>query len=997
MSEPTSTPAQLPKFDVERFIHLSRQVVTVGVREEVRVYQLVTGPHGRSRAVLRAALASLLAHSPEEWRQVATCFEESFAVESAPTSRWQIMRHGLLSRLGNLRPAVRTALLMMVALGCVGGAVYRFWPKPPAVEQSVDSPQPPTPLPPPPTTETVRIVEDQPAKTIEERQNVSVPIPKQPWVVVCALMSMLCALGIRWLLLPRTLRRWQMHSQRDAEAALAKEAREKGQLLRPSYRVEPILPIARNTVEDCATLLGRLLDKERGEELDVLQTMDATIRAGGRFTAMMQPRRASGEVLVLVDEEERDHPWLSTLMALLELWRRQGVRLAVYTYGNPFPHYLDPHPRRPHESIGLPEVAREHAGAALLILSRRLSVEGFAGEADWTKELEPFPQRVWIDPDPRPVRELPEGRAPSIEALASHRLVRFPLTNEGVAAAVRQLVSEHETASSPVWPELSRCQNENEQRALRLWATAAALVPDATWDQVLALRAGLAEVSEVFPPPDVRPIQRLLEWVKTESGENPEKQVDRLFLSPEFQDRLVTKLRQEDGGPTREGGFERRVHQILLGQLGEAPRAAEQQIGRGRLVWELKVAMHHALLAPKRAKELLGRFMGTGVESLLGVYLRGERERQKGAQVFSEGTWANLGVMTSQEGRITPSQLVIGNARLWMGSALAGLGIGMLLCMPVLFRIPKLSELLQPKAEKVVEREQPGESHVERVKPLVAKTEEPSPGTPAVPEKPPKVVETPQRPSLVWIEPGTFQMGSPESDPDHEIDEKRHPVKITKGYYLMESEVTQGQYQAVMGESPVVVRRESGGTSCKRYGAGSKLPVHCVDFYDAVKFANTLSVKEGLEKCYVVRGESVSWPKKQGCSGYRLPTEVEWEYAAKAGKTHKYVGGDSLDAYAWYAGNSEDRVHAVKTRKPNGLGLYDLSGNVWEWVWDWHTEHPESLPRTDPIGPGDGSYRVVRGGSWYDVARYARVAYRSSGQPGNRFAYQGFRLARSYP
>lgn len=87
MSEPTSTPAQLPKFDVERFLHLSRQVVTVGVREEVRVYQLVTGPHGRSRAALRSALASLLAHSPEEWRQVATCFEESFSVESAPTSR----------------------------------------------------------------------------------------------------------------------------------------------------------------------------------------------------------------------------------------------------------------------------------------------------------------------------------------------------------------------------------------------------------------------------------------------------------------------------------------------------------------------------------------------------------------------------------------------------------------------------------------------------------------------------------------------------------------------------------------------------------------------------------------------------------------------------------------------------------------------------------------------------------------------------------------------
>lgn len=713
MSEQTPKPATLPKFDVERFLHLSRQVVTIGVREEVRVYQLVTGPQGRTRATLRPALASLLAKSPEEWRQVANCFDESCEVEPVERKRWKGILLPLRSVLWKLTPAARTAVVMAVAMSGLGGAVYRLWPKAPVIAMEDPAPSP-APPPPPPPMEAVRILEDKPAKQVEEKSEKPVPIPKQPWLLLCALVSGLCALGIRWLLLPRTLRRWQMKSQREAEAALAKEAREKGQLLRPSYRVEPILPISRSAAEDCATLLGRLADKERGVDLDVLQTMDATMRAGGRFTPVLTPRQAAGEVLVLIDDEERDYPWLSTVLALIELWKRQGVRLSVYTYGNPFPHYLDEYPRTQHESRALSDVAREHGGAALLLISRRLSVEGFAGDVDWTQELAPFPQRAWIDPDPRPKAEL-RARAKSIAVLEAQRLVRYPLTDEGVAAAVRQLVTEHETAANHTWPALTRCRSEKEQRALRLWATAAALVPDATWDQVLALRAGLPEISQVFAVPDVRPMQRLLEWVRTESGENPEKHIDRLFLPPKFQDELVARLRQEDGGPTKPGSFEQRVHQILLGQLGDAPRASEQQSGRGRLVWELKVAMHQALLDPARAKELLSPFIGTGVESLLGVYVRGERERQKDQPVFSRGTWADLGVMTSQEGRVTPSQLVMGNARLWMGSALAGLGIGILLCMPVLLRIPKVSELLQPKAEKVVERDHPAESHVERV------------------------------------------------------------------------------------------------------------------------------------------------------------------------------------------------------------------------------------------------------------------------------------------
>ena len=133
------------------------------------------------------------------------------------------------------------------------------------------------------------------------------------------------------------------------------------------------------------------------------------------------------------------------------------------------------------------------------------------------------------------------------------------------------------------------------------------------------------------------------------------------------------------------------------------------------------------------------------------------------------------------------------------------------------------------------------------------------------------------------------------------------------------------------------------------------------------------------------------------CSGYRLPTEAEWEYAARSPATTVYAGSDLVDGVAWYDMNSGGTTHAVKTKTANGRGLYDLSGNVWEWVWDWYQGPYEALPSTDPIGPSTGASRVARGGSWSSTAARARVAQRSNDAPSFRNSNLGFRFVMSYP
>lgn len=215
---------------------------------------------------------------------------------------------------------------------------------------------------------------------------------------------------------------------------------------------------------------------------------------------------------------------------------------------------------------------------------------------------------------------------------------------------------------------------------------------------------------------------------------------------------------------------------------------------------------------------------------------------------------------------------------------------------------------------------------------------------------------------MVYVEGGSFTMGATaEQGSDATADEKpAHQVTLSD-YYIGETQVTQALWKAVMGNNP-------------SNWEGDNLPVEGVSWDEAQEF---------IAKLNGIIGRT-----------FRLPTEAEWEYAARGGKNskeYKYSGSNSIDEVAWYDENSGDKTHPVKERKANELGLYDMSGNVWEWCNDWYGDY-SSDAQTNPQGPDEGSARVFRGGSWRIKARYCRVSFRYCYTPMFRHDYVGFRL-----
>jgi sulfatase modifying factor 1 len=237
---------------------------------------------------------------------------------------------------------------------------------------------------------------------------------------------------------------------------------------------------------------------------------------------------------------------------------------------------------------------------------------------------------------------------------------------------------------------------------------------------------------------------------------------------------------------------------------------------------------------------------------------------------------------------------------------------------------------------------------------------------------------------LCKVPKGSFMMGSPATEAGRDSAEAQHMVTLTTDFWMADSEVTQRQYKNLIYDNPSRI-------------TGDDLPVDTVSWFQAMMYCNALSEKELLSSCYEVNGATVAGPDGVKCTGYRLPTEAEWEYAARSPATTVFAGSDSVDGVGWYSPNSGSVSHAVKTKTPNGRGLYDLSGNVWEWVWDYYQPNYEILPSIDPLGPPTGSSRVLRGGSFIDGPGSPRVAARGAHLPTVRGGNLGFRIVRTFP
>ena len=277
---------------------------------------------------------------------------------------------------------------------------------------------------------------------------------------------------------------------------------------------------------------------------------------------------------------------------------------------------------------------------------------------------------------------------------------------------------------------------------------------------------------------------------------------------------------------------------------------------------------------------------------------------------------------------------------------------------------------------------------------------------------------------MVWIPAGTFIMGSPESEPSRNMNEIQHQVTINAGFYMSVHQVTQKQWKELMGEDEAWQSLMNQGMYGKEYGIGDDNPMYYINWYDAIEFCNKLSEIEGLTVAYRLNEETRAVEIIEGSTGYRLPTEAQWEYACRGHYPNKeeetntmpFGVGDGTkityelanfhtfypyDISTDFPGQYKDiegagylgKTSPVGSYAPNNYGLYDMHGNVWEWCLDWFGAYSGEAP-VDPQGPDTGENRVLRGGCWDNIGAHIRSAYRGLTDPEFRGDIFGLRPVR---
>ena len=254
---------------------------------------------------------------------------------------------------------------------------------------------------------------------------------------------------------------------------------------------------------------------------------------------------------------------------------------------------------------------------------------------------------------------------------------------------------------------------------------------------------------------------------------------------------------------------------------------------------------------------------------------------------------------------------------------------------------------------------------------------------------------------FVLVEGGSYKMGT--NHPVEMVESPEHDVTV-KSFWLAKTEMTFEDYDKFCWDTIFAKKdRKYMGTTHDTMGSlgwgRGKQPAIWVSWKDAIVYCNWLSEKEKLSKCYLIDSTG-GVIYRDTAKGYRLPTEAEWEFAARGGNKSNgttYAGSNNIDEVCWYASNSSGRAHAVAQKAPNELGLYDMDGNVWEWLWDiFDGSYYRNSPTDNPEGPATGPYRVMRGGAFYNNDKYTHVFTRQNSYVVFRQNSVGFRIARTY-
>ena len=924
---------------------------------------------GLDRGALGAALAAILASNPEEYAAVEA-YVRTWVCEPPPVG----LPPGMGSRVRRVLAGVPARTLLLVGVAAVLGLALLWlggvFEEAKEVNEATPIAMPEVAPPPPPPSERWTFTEAVP----ETRVPTSVRpegLPG-PWWALVASVGTSAALafgGVTLLVYAVTAGSTRRQEEAQATRLRAEAARrDTGQGV--PYEV-PVFPLFEpGHADEAAALLSRRAGGPT-DHLDIDGTIHRRARAPTRMDVVWARGRAADPVIVLLDVEAGDSPWRAPVERLLAHWRRGGLRLDVYTFQH---RAREVTPMNGGPAIPLERLTRRTEGAcALLFSALRLPLD-MGNQMPWAPPLTRW-RTAWIDLDPRPPADHPREKRRAAWHLGKAGARRFVATAEGLVAAAAWLV-EAGRGRIPREPDL---RPPVDPEGLRLWAAVAACVPDPTWAQLEVLRRSLPELTERVEDP--RRIVDLIELVTVdweasrEGGSAVVSNGRRLTMRRELERTLLDELRAFDrrSGRHAEETLEQRARRILLSQL-QAATVPEATLQHAR--WRLKVAQHQLVLGEADVYTFIAQFRGSETEVEAREWLAGEMKRREAvAATVAEGeavrSW--VGGEGVALGAPPPSR-----ARTWL--ILGGLAVAAWLGL-VWSGVAILGRWLIPTDGT---RIQPAVTQVEDSTKRFGALDDPPTGTAAPSPDPPALAGVAPM-AFVRLSGGEFTMGSPDDEPGHQEDEgPRHRVRVST-FEIAVTEVTQRQYREVTGQAP---------SDCD-YGCGDDYPVQRVSWLDAARFLNTLSEKEGRTRCYTIEGDTVTWEDPH-CSGYRLPTEAEWEYAARAGTTTAWSFGDDAekaDPYAWTSSNAENTTRPVGTSAENPWGLWDMHGNVWEWGWDGYSSYT-SLSLSDPSGTGTGDRRVLRGGSFADSAVNIRSSFRGRYYPSRSLGVLGFRCVR---